>query len=107
MKSCKCCENHQKNGFCRIHHIFITDKLQAQYCKKYKYINIKKITEELVTCTECSRLNKYGYCTEKKRYIKDYEWNKKQNCICFKKWYPSTVNKTNKNKSTKPKSQKK
>ena len=77
--------------------MLITDKLQAHYCSKYA--EKRTIVEGTVHCSDCSQMNKYGYCQKKKKCIDKEDWSKDRKCISFKKRGSSSAPKKKKSRT--------
>ena len=82
MKSCKNCKNYDLDyKYCFAFHIKIIDDVSAEVCKFYKE---KKKVPENIKCVNCMNLNKYGYCSVKKKCKNEDEKFKEHKCSQFK-----------------------
>lgn len=82
MKTCRNCKQFKGDEeFCKIHIIRITDKTVATYCKKYE--EKRHLHKGKVKCTNCLRLNRYGWCGIKKICLNEEEKIKERSCIKF------------------------
>lgn len=82
MKSCRRCKNYiESSSYCKIHNIKITDIFNATYCSSY---NAKVKDKVNVKCVNCKNINKYNYCSIKKRCFNFEERIKERKCINFR-----------------------
>lgn len=81
MRSCKNCKKYTKE-ICSKYNIRIIDKINAQYCKFYEE---KRNIKQKIKCCWCKNLNKYLWCSHKKRCLNDTEIEKERTCVSFYK----------------------
>lgn len=82
-KSCKNCRHYSlDSGYCYEKDTTIIDKMGATYCKTYK--EKRKLPRGDVKCIYCANLNKYNWCSVKKRCFDETEKEKLRQCIKFK-----------------------
>lgn len=83
MKSCNKCENFNKEcKYCYIFKTNIIDPLSANVCSRY---DSKAKRKEKVKCVNCKNINKYNYCSYKRRCFNFEERIKERQCINYKK----------------------
>lgn len=81
IRSCKKCKRYSKElRYCKQYEISIIDPTTATYCKSY---SSEVHTKKNIKCCNCKNLNRYGYCSIKKRCFNEEEKYKARQCISF------------------------
>lgn len=94
MKSCRNCQKYKlDDDVCKLHGNII-DKTIATYCSKYS--DRRHIAKGKVKCVNCSEMNKYGWCNNKRRCFTEEERFKERTCSKFKVRKPKNIKKPKK-----------
>lgn len=80
-KTCRDCKNCSNSiRYCKMFDIYVEHMSMATYCKEF---NTERDIEKVVHCKNCRNINKFGYCSYKRRCFDEIEIKKDRHCRSF------------------------